>query len=115
MTVRVKRVYDAVSPDDGERILVDRLWPRGISRASGSIDLWMKEIAPSTELRKWFSHDRSKWDAFREKYHRELDGRKELLSSLRMKAADHDITLLYASRETVINHAIVLKEMVENG
>lgn len=109
----MKRVYDETSPDDGERILVDRLWPRGISREGGRIDLWMKEIAPSTELRKWFSHDPSRWQAFRQKYLRELEEKKVLLTDLRQRASAHGITLLFASRETRINHAAVLKEVIE--
>ncbi len=111
--VNVKRVYEMAKREDGFRILVDRLWPRGLSKRSGSIDLWLKEIAPSTDLRKWFAHDVSKWGAFRRKYLAELKQNQELLNVLRDLEAEHGtITLLYAAKDEKHNQAIVLGSLI---
>jgi uncharacterized protein YeaO (DUF488 family) len=101
-------------PDDGERILVDRLWPRGIKKEDAKIDEWLKEIAPSDELRKWFSHDPEKWQEFRRRYKKELKGQSELLKRLKVKAKKENITLLFSARDVKYNNAIVLKEVIED-
>ncbi|MGP6207727.1 DUF488 domain-containing protein [Cuniculiplasma sp. SKW3] len=108
--IRIKRIYDDYSIEDGKRILVDRIWPRGISKEKGNIDQWMKGIAPSTDLRKWFSHDLEKWEKFREEY------RKELCKSgdLEKLRKDENITLLYSARDREHNNAVVIKEILED-
>lgn len=110
--IKIKRIYDSYSPDDGYRILIDRLWPRGIKKEGSHIDKWFKDIAPSTELRKWFGHDPEKWEEFRRKYHTELSGSV----ALKELAADIDkhkvITLLFGSKELTHNHAIVLQQFI---
>ncbi len=110
--VRIKRVYDRPSPDDGERILVDRLWPRGLARDSARIDLWLKVIAPSVRLRQWFHGPESSWRGFRLRYLRELGGYDEEILSLKRRTRRGTVTLLYASRDTEHNHAVVLKEAI---
>ena len=110
--IKIKRIYDAPTKDDGSRILVDRLWPRGLSKEKAKVDLWLKEIAPSNELRKWYSHDPKKWADFRKKYSKELDVRKELANQIAQKAREGDITLLYSSKEEKINNAVALKEYI---
>lgn len=111
--INIKRVYDPVSPQDGRRILVDRLWPRGIEKEKAGIDEWLKDIAPSNELRKWFSHDPSKWQEFRDRYRKELKGKSELLERLRAETKKGCVTLLYSARDAEHNNARVLKEAVE--
>jgi O-6-methylguanine DNA methyltransferase len=110
-SIRVKRVYDRPSPDDGVRVLVDRLWPRGVSKAAARVDAWMKELAPSAALRTWFGHDPDRWPEFRRRYHRELtatDARHELLA-----LADHQpLTLLFAAKDPVHNNAVALREFL---
>jgi uncharacterized protein YeaO (DUF488 family) len=113
MTIKIKRVYEQPDADDGERILVDRLWPRGLSKQKAQIDVWLKEIAPSTELRVWFAHDPDKWRGFRGKYQTELRHNTEVLERLAVKAKSGTITLLYAARDTKHNEAIVLKQVLE--
>jgi uncharacterized protein YeaO (DUF488 family) len=114
--IKIKRIYDAPSEDDGFRILVDRLWPRGLTKEKAKVDLWLKEIAPSNELRKWYAHDPKKWAEFRKKYFRELDVRKELANQIIQKTREGDVTLLYSSTEKKINNATALKEyMIEYG
>ena len=110
--IKIKRIYDAPTPDDGTRILVDRLWPRGLSKDKAKVDLWLKEIAPSNELRKWYAHDPKKWAEFRKKYFRELDVRKELANQIIQKTREGDVTLLYSSKEEKINNAVALKEYI---
>ncbi|WP_298272976.1 DUF488 domain-containing protein [Geobacter sp.] len=110
--VRIKRIYDPPAPEDGTRILVDRLWPRGIARDEARIDEWLKEIAPSDELRKWFGHDPERWEEFRERYRRELEAKGELLDHLRALAGKGAVTLLFAARDGEHNNAVVLKEML---
>jgi uncharacterized protein YeaO (DUF488 family) len=112
--IRIKRVYEPAGPSDGRRVLVDRLWPRGVSKASARIDEWMKEVAPSTELRKWFHSGASDWPEFRRRYAEELRGKLELLDKLRAYSAGGAVTLLYAARDEENNHAVVLREVLEN-
>jgi uncharacterized protein YeaO (DUF488 family) len=108
--VTLKRAYDPAEASDGTRILVDRLWPRGVSKERAVLDQWMKEIAPSTELRKWFGHDPQRWEEFRRRYTVELDDNAEAWRPLVDAAAADDITLLYSSRDTEHNHAVVLRD-----
>jgi uncharacterized protein YeaO (DUF488 family) len=108
--IRLKRAYEPPEPDDGFRILVDRLWPRGVAKKDARIDLWMKEIAPSTELRKWFSHDPEKWDGFRDRYFRELDGNSGLVEILRSQLDEGPVTLVFGARDEEHNDAVALRE-----
>lgn len=108
--VKIKRVYDAPDGDDGTRILVDRLWPRGLTKERACVDLWLKDIAPSTELRKWFGHDPAKWEQFRERYHRELEANVNLVSLLKEKLKGGAVTLLFAAKDAEHNEAVVLQE-----
>lgn len=110
MKISIKRVYDEPSSDDGVRILVDRLWPRGLAKENAKIDAWLKSIAPSTELRKWFGHDPQKWLAFKQSYFAELDANKAALNEILGYVHRYDITLLYAAKDPTCNHALVLKE-----
>lgn len=118
--IRVERIYDNPkgSNNDGFRILVDRLWPRGLSKDKVRIDLWQKEIAPSNSLRKWFGHDEKKWNEFKRRYFKELDGKKELVSVILSKVKEESIsstiTLLYGTKEARFNNAVALKEYVED-
>lgn len=111
--VKVKRIYEPPSPDDGKRILVDRLWPRGIKREEAGIDDWLKEIAPSNELRKWFSHDPAKWKEFRERYKKELKNKYDLIGKIRGESKKGRVTLLFSARDEKRNNAVVLKEVIE--
>ncbi|MEM4417196.1 MAG: DUF488 domain-containing protein [Nitrososphaerota archaeon] len=110
--IRVKRVYEAADEDDGVRILVDRLWPRGLKKNTAKIDLWMRDIAPSTGLRKWFGHDPSKWVEFRRRYWEELAGREELVQQLLQMARKSRITLLYSASDRERNNAVALYEFL---
>lgn len=107
--IKLKRAYEAPSPDDGTRILVDRLWPRGISKEKAALDQWMKEIAPSTELRKWLNHDPQRWNNFRHRYTEELRQHADLVAELRSLAREGRVTLVYAAHDETRNHAIVLR------
>ena len=114
--IKIKRIYDTPAEDDGFRILVDRLWPRGLTKEKAKVDLWLKEIAPSDQLRKWYAHDPKKWAEFRKKYFKELDVRKELVHQILQKTREGDVTLLYSSKEQNINNATALKEyIIEHG
>jgi len=113
--VQIKRIYEERSDTDGRRILVDRLWPRGISKERAAIDLWMKDIAPSVELRRWFGHDPSRWEEFRARYRRELAEKENLLSTLREMERGGTVTLIYAAKDMDHNNAVVLKEAIETG
>jgi uncharacterized protein YeaO (DUF488 family) len=112
-TIEVKRVYVEKSKEDGERILVDRLWPRGLSKEKAGIAIWMKEISPSTELRQWYEHDPVKWPKFKEKYFVELDNNKAYVDKLLAELKAEKVTLLYSSKEQEINNAVALKEYLE--
>jgi uncharacterized protein YeaO (DUF488 family) len=111
--LRVKRVYDRASASDGFRILVDRLWPRGMSKEQARIDLWLKDIAPSDRLRKWFAHDETKWGEFKQRYHRELAGKEDLIQLIMENLSRGDVTLLYGAREERFNNAVALKEFID--
>ncbi len=110
MTIRTKRVYDPPAAEDGERVLVDRLWPRGLAKADAAIDLWLKEIAPSHELRRWFGHDHEKWGEFKSRYFRELEDHADLVRELANTARRKTVTLLYGAKETRYNNATALRE-----
>jgi uncharacterized protein YeaO (DUF488 family) len=112
MHVKVKRAYDEYEKSDGTRILVDRLWPRGIKKEDAKIDDWMKDVAPSNELRKWFAHDPEKWTEFKKKYFNELKGKNELLKDI-IKKDKTDLTLVYAAKDDEHNNAVALKEYLE--
>jgi uncharacterized protein YeaO (DUF488 family) len=114
MTVQIKRVYETAGPDDGYRVLVDRLWPRGISKEKAKVDGWEREVAPSDALRKWFGHDPSRWDELRERYRRELEEpeRKRILETLKEKARSGRLTLVYGAKDEVHNQAAVLMEII---
>jgi uncharacterized protein YeaO (DUF488 family) len=107
--IKIKRIYDTPTSDDGIRILVDRLWPRGLSKEKAKVDLWLKEIAPSNELRKWYGHDPKKWTEFRKKYFKDLDMKRELANQIVQKMKEGDVTLLYSSKEEKLNNAVALK------
>ena len=106
--MKIKRVYEKPEKEDGFRILVDRLWPRGLTKDKASIDLWLKEIAPSTELRKWFGHDPEKWEEFKKRYLPELKENEEPMDRLREQMKKENVTLVYAARDETHNEAIVL-------
>ncbi|MBK9216796.1 MAG: DUF488 domain-containing protein [Chloracidobacterium sp.] len=108
MRLKIKRAYDEPDASDGKRVLVDRLWPRGVSKDKAHIDLWLREIAPSTELRKWFGHDPEKWAVFQSRYKKELEGNKELVDSIRTMAKAGPVTLVYAAKDEEHNDAVVL-------
>jgi uncharacterized protein YeaO (DUF488 family) len=112
-TIRIKRVYDLPESADGFRVLVDRVWPRGVSKEKAAIDLWMKEIGPSTELRKWFGHDPSRWEEFRDRYWAELQERQALVEELRGYASKGPLTLVYSAKDQERNQAVVIREVVE--
>jgi uncharacterized protein YeaO (DUF488 family) len=107
--VRVKRVYDPPTPEDGVRILVDRLWPRGVKREEAKVDLWLKDIAPSADLRRWFGHDPARWPGFRDRYRAELAGNPALDELLALVAEGRQVTLLFAAKDTEHNNAVVLQ------
>lgn len=113
MAVRLKRVYDDPSDSDGTRILIDRLWPRGLSKKDAQVDHWLKDVAPSAELRKWFGHDPQKWTEFRKRYRAELSDNPALDELKSVVEEEGDITLLYAAKDQEHNHAIVLKEVMD--
>ena len=113
--LNIKRVYEERSDTDGLRILVDRLWPRGISKERAGIDLWMKDIAPSDELRRWFGHDPSRWEEFKTRYLRELAEKQDLLATFRKMDREGTVTLIYAAKDVHHNNAVVLQEAIETG
>jgi uncharacterized protein YeaO (DUF488 family) len=108
--ITLKRAYDSVSRTDGTRILVERLWPRGISKETLQVDAWLKDVGPSTELRKWFRHDPGKWSQFRHRYFRELDSRPEAWQPIASAARRGRVTLVYSSQDTEHNNALALRE-----
>jgi uncharacterized protein YeaO (DUF488 family) len=113
--VQIKRVYDAPAPSDGQRWLVDRLWPRGLRKEQAALDGWLKDVAPTPPLRKWFGHDPDRFKEFRKRYLAELKTRSSQIEALRERAKQGRLTLLYAARDPRINHALVLKEALEKG
>ena len=113
MDIRVKRAYEQPDSSDGTRVLVDRVWPRGVRRQEAELAEWLKEIAPSSDLRKWFNHDPDKWQDFMEKYCRELDGRPELVQKLVALAAKGPLTLVFAAKDREHNNAVVLRRYLQ--
>ena len=113
MRIEIKRVYEEPGPADGMRILVDRLWPQGLSKEKARVDIWLKNIAPTTELRKWFSHDPDKWAEFQIRYRQELKSKADLLAVLKEKAAKGPVTLLYGAKDEVHNEAVVLQALLD--
>lgn len=111
--LRIKRIYDAPASSDGFRLLVDRLWPRGISKERAKLDDWMPELAPSARLRKWFGHDPERWSEFQRRYRAELARNQSLIGSVRDRLQDERVTLLYAARDPEHNQAHVLKQFIE--
>jgi uncharacterized protein YeaO (DUF488 family) len=112
--LKIKRVYDPPSKDDCFRILIDRLWPRGMSKEKAKLDLWMKEIAPSDQLRTWFSHESEKWEEFQKRYQNELSAKQDLLEQIRqLEKEKNAVTLVYSARDTEHNNAVALKIMLE--
>jgi uncharacterized protein YeaO (DUF488 family) len=107
--IRIKRVYDPPEPEDGARVLVDRLWPRGLRKATAALDVWLKDIAPSAGLRQWFGHDPARWDSFRHRYASELDARKAFWQPLLTQAERHRVTLLFGAKDEEHNQAVALK------
>jgi len=112
--LKIKRVYEAPESQDGVRILVDRLWPRGMTKEKAALDLWLKDIAPSTALRKWFGHDPQKWNAFRDKYRQELEANPAAVALLKAQIKKGSVTLLYGARDEAHNEAEVLKEWLKD-
>lgn len=115
MPVQIKRVYEPASSNDGDRVLIDRLWPRGVSRQSAKLDEWMKELAPSTELRQWFGHDPGRFEEFRRRYIEELRGQHRRLKALRRRARVGRLTLVYSAHDVEHNDAVVLAEILRRG
>ena len=115
MDIQLKRAYVEASPADGTRVLVDRLWPRGVSKERARLDLWLKTIAPSTELRKWFNHDPARWSEFRKRYEKELKENPEDVGRLVDLAKAGRVTLIYGAKDEAHNEAVVLKEHLEAG
>lgn len=110
--IKIKRIYEDADSGDGYRILIDRLWPRGVSKEDAKLDEWNKELAPSTELRKWFDHTPERFEEFKKRYLEELKSKEEELSRLHIMAKSKDITLLYAAKAEDINNAVVLRELL---
>ncbi len=113
--IRLKRAYEAASRGDGLRILVERLWPRGVSKREAQIDLWLKDLAPSTELRRWYGHDPARWPQFRERYRAELKDKADVLALLKYVTEERTVTFVYAAGDEERNSAVALKEVVERG
>jgi uncharacterized protein YeaO (DUF488 family) len=112
MKVAIKRVYEEPNESDGTRILVDRLWPRGLTKKKARVDLWLKEIAPSNELRKWFAHDPKKWNEFQERYKDELRSHAAQFALLKQEAAKGPVTLVFAAKDMVHNEAVFLQKLI---
>jgi uncharacterized protein YeaO (DUF488 family) len=115
VAVRLKRAYEEPAPADGYRVLVDRLWPRGVAKDDARLDEWARELAPSTELRRWFGHDPEKFDEFRRRYRDELAGHEEKLQELRRRAREETVTLVYGARDEEHNDAVVLAELLRGA
>jgi uncharacterized protein YeaO (DUF488 family) len=114
MAIKLKRAYESPEADDGTRVLVDRLWPRGVSKSAAQIDLWLKEIAPSAALRKWFGHDPAKWSKFRARYFQELQKKGAAVEQLMAHARHGTVTLVYGAKDQEHNDAVALKEFLES-
>ncbi|MEP6899996.1 MAG: DUF488 domain-containing protein [Rhodanobacter sp.] len=114
MSLVVKRVYEPPAKADGYRVLIDRLWPRGLTKETAALDAWAKELAPSTALRQWFAHEAARWDGFRHRYAAELDAGAEHWRPLAERATRHPVTLLYAAHDEEHNNAVALKTYLEN-
>jgi uncharacterized protein YeaO (DUF488 family) len=112
LNLSIKRVYDPAEPGDGYRILIDRLWPRGVSRERARLDEWARDLAPSTELREWFNHDPKRFAEFRERYREELRGHVNEIDELRERASHGRVTIVYGARDTEHNDAVVIAELV---
>jgi uncharacterized protein YeaO (DUF488 family) len=110
--IRLKRAYEPPTAGDGTRILVDRLWPRGIKKSAATIDIWMKDIAPSTKLRQWFGHETNRWEEFRRRYVVELDKKSDLINQIRDLARSGSITLVFSAHDQAHNDAVVLREVL---
>ena len=108
--IKIKRIYDSVTNDDGARILVDRLWPRGIKKENAQIKIWLKDIAPSNELRKFFHHAPDKWHEFKKQYLQELQGKKDLMHVIEQELKLHHVTLIFSAKNEEFNNAVVLQE-----
>lgn len=108
--IRLKRVYEVASPDDGLRILVERLWPRGVSKEHAKVDLWLKDLAPSTDLRKWYDHDPARWVEFKQRYWAELKGRGDLLVLLKYVVKERTVTFVFAASDLERNSAVALND-----
>jgi uncharacterized protein YeaO (DUF488 family) len=115
MPVQIKRVYEPASSNDGDRVLIDRLWPRGVSRQNAKLDEWVKELAPSTELRQWFGHDPRRFEEFRRRYIEELRHERSRLTALRRRAREGTLTLVYSAHDTEHNDAVVLAQILSRG
>lgn len=114
MSIRVKRIYDGRASDDGARILVDRIWPRGVPKKDAALDHWIRDVAPSNELRKWFGHDPDKWLEFKRRYFKELDAAPQAVDELREAIGKGDATLLFAARDESHNNAVALEEYLRD-
>ena len=114
MPVQIKRVYEQASADDGYRVLIDRLWPRGVKKNEANIDVWQKELAPSHELRIWFQHDPAKWEEFKKRYYAELGTQAQLVDELRSRAQNETVTIVFAAKDEQHSNAQALKELLED-
>lgn len=112
MWIQVKRVYEPTAKSDGYRVLVDRLWPRGISKEAAKLDLWLPDLGPSTALRKWFGHDPARWEEFQRRYHAELKEKKTLLATITEQAKARPVTLLYSAKDAQHNQAVALQNFL---
>lgn len=113
MNISIKRVYEEPEPTDGLRVLVDRLWPRGLSKEDAKVDVWLKSVAPSNDLRKWYQHDVQKWPEFRKRYFSELDAEKAAINELFEYLKKGKVTFLYSAKEQLHNNAVALKEYID--
>jgi uncharacterized protein YeaO (DUF488 family) len=114
MTIKIKRVYETPDESDGKRILVDRLWPRGFSKEKAHVDLWLKEVAPSNELRRWFAHDPARWTEFEDRYHKELSHNGQALAALKEAIGRGPATMLYGAKDESHNQAVVLLKLMQH-
>jgi uncharacterized protein YeaO (DUF488 family) len=112
MEVRIKRIYEPAAPSDGERVLIDRLWPRGLTHEAAQLDGWLRDLGPSSELRRWFAHDPARFDEFRQRYAAELAAKTDELAELRRRARKRPLTLVYSARDTEHNDAVVLADVL---